>query len=360
PLNGFALASLLVGLLCFPPLGVVFAIVALVQIGARKERGRTLAIVGLLVSVLVSGVLVFAADRLVEPVRERLASLDDRGAAGTGRAGAADEEVEGDAVGLEDVRPGDCFNVPGGDLLADAPLVFEVPCVRPHHGEVTASYLADPGAFPGDDALASRAEERCWQAQDAYAMDTWALPDFAEMYFFAPSGDEWAEGRRSVLCVLGTTEDEQRGSLKRDATMLTAGQVSFLSAANRLDSALTAAPVTDLKTSLTEYRAWAVKVEAAMGGEAAALRTSEAEAPAEALLREVEAARKEWQTAARAQRPEEFRAAWSRAVGATSVETERKLRGALGLATRVPSWLEDSDGSDSGWLDGEGSGSQAV
>ncbi|MER5727909.1 DUF4190 domain-containing protein [Streptomyces sp. NPDC002138] len=356
-LNGFALASLLVGLLCFPPLGVVFAIVALVQIATRGERGKALAIAGLAVSVLMSGVLALAAVELVGPVGERLARGADRGTAGTG---GASREVEGDPADLEEVRAGDCFNVPGADLLAETPLVFKVACTRPHHGEITASYLADPGGFPGDEALAARAEERCWQAQDTYAMDTWALPEFAEMYFFAPTEEQWGDGRRSVLCVLGTTEGEQRGSLKRDAAMLTPGQVSFLSAANRLDSALTAAPVTDLKGSLPAYRAWAAKVEPAMEAEAAALRTSAAGPPADALLKEVEAAGKEWQAAALAQRPEDFRAAWSRAVDATSVETERKLRGALGLATKVPSWLEDSDGSDTGWLDGEGAHSQSV
>ncbi|MET9697945.1 DUF4190 domain-containing protein [Streptomyces sp. NPDC006529] len=358
-INGFALASLLVGLLCFPPLGVVFAIVALVQISSRRERGKGLAIAGLAVSVLMSGVLALLAVELVGPVGERLARVADRGAAGTG-GGAAARDVEGDPVDLEEVRAGDCFNVPGGDLLAEAPFVFKVACARPHHGEITASYLADPGAFPGDEALATRAEERCWQAQDAYAMDTWALPEIAEMYFFAPNEEEWDGGRRSVLCVLGTTEGEQRGSLKRDATMLTPGQVTFLSAANRLDSALTAAPVTDLKTSLPEYRAWAAKVEPALAAEVVALRGSEAGPPADALRKELEAARTHWQAAARAQRAEEFRAAWSRAVDATSVQTERTLRGALGLATKVPSWLEDSDGSDTGWLDGEGAGSQSV
>ncbi|MET3983143.1 DUF4190 domain-containing protein [Streptomyces sp. PvR034] len=359
-LNGFALAALLVGLLCFPPLGVVFGIVALVQIAARGERGRGLAVTGLAVSVLMSGALALVAVELVGPVGERLARAADRGTAGTGGTGSAARDVEGDPADLEQVRAGDCFNVPGADLLAEAPLVFKVACTRPHHGEITESFLADPGAFPGEEALAARAEERCWLAQDTYAMDTWALPEFAEMYFFAPSEDEWEQGRRSVLCVLGTTEGEQRGSLKRDATMLTAGQASFLGAANRLDSALTAAPVTDLKDSLPQYRAWAAKVEPAMAAEAAVLRESTAGAPAEALLKEVEAARVQWRAAADARRPEDFRAAWSRAVDATSVETERTLRGALGLATKVPSWLEDSDGSDTGWLDGEGAGSQSV
>lgn len=210
-LNGFALASLLVGLLCFPPLGVVFGIVALVQISARGERGKGLAVAGLAVSVLMSGALALVAVEAVGPVGERLARAAGQGAGGTGGAGAA-REVEGDPVDLEEVRAGDCFNVPGADLLAEAPFVFKVACTRPHHGEITASYLADPGAFPGDEALAGRAEERCWQAQDAYAMDTWALPEFAEMYFFAPTADEWDGGRRTVLCVLGTTEGEQRGA----------------------------------------------------------------------------------------------------------------------------------------------------
>lgn len=39
-LNGFALASLLSGLLCFPPLGMAFGIAALVQIAKRGTGAR--------------------------------------------------------------------------------------------------------------------------------------------------------------------------------------------------------------------------------------------------------------------------------------------------------------------------------
>ena len=47
PVNGVAIASLVLGLLCFlPAVGLILGIIALVQIKKRGERGKGLAIAG--------------------------------------------------------------------------------------------------------------------------------------------------------------------------------------------------------------------------------------------------------------------------------------------------------------------------
>ncbi|MET9882410.1 DUF4190 domain-containing protein [Streptomyces sp. NPDC006430] len=343
-LNGFALASLMVGLLCVPPLGVVFGIVALVQIARKGERGRALAITGLAVSLAMTVALVLVTDRFAGRFFDRLDTLQQY------------ERVEGELTHIDDMRAGDCFNVPGGDLLDESPLIYRIACTEVHEGEVTSSTRLDNTAFPGVIELKKTATEACWRAQDAYAMDTWALPSYAEMFYFAPSRESWGDGDRRLLCVIGTTEQEHRGSLRKDAGTLKPEQVSFLRVMNEADLALGSEPDEDIDEALPVYRAWAGEVDRALGAEAELLtQVQERPAlagPAQAQLKEIGAARAQWQRAARATRPADFQDAWDLASDALSVDTEKVLRGAYGLSTTVPEWLArqsdgDADGSSS-------------
>ncbi|MEW2137899.1 DUF4190 domain-containing protein [Streptomyces sp. NPDC005409] len=348
-LNGFALASLLVGLLCFPPLGIVFGAVALVQIAKKRERGKVLAIVGLAVSVAMTGALVFTAERVASAVGDRFGTL--------GGLPDADTDVEGELTDMDDLRVGDCFNVPGGDLMDERPLTYKVDCVQVHHGEVTAAKslgAADaPGAAAGEDERAS--EDACWKAQDEYAMDTWALPEYAEMFYYAPSRQSWREGDRLLLCVIGTTEEEWRGSLRQDAAALKPEQVAFLRAANAVEFVMSRPPEEEVEDALGTYQAWAAQVHAALGDEAKVLQNDKArpglEKAVPAQLKAIEEARAAWQRAAQARTAAEFDKQWGRAMTALSLDTEQALRGAYGLTTEVPQWLEDSPGHSQG--DGE-------
>ncbi|MCX5376103.1 DUF4190 domain-containing protein [Streptomyces sp. NBC_00091] len=341
-LNGLALASLLVGLLCFPPLGIVFGIVALVQIARKGERGRALAIVGLVVSVVMSAVLVAGAARFAGSFLGRLGEAREL------------EHVEGQLTGMDELRPGDCFNVPGGDLLDESRFTYRVGCDQAHDAEVTSTTVLGPGGFPSRGKLKETATDTCWKAQDAYAMDTWALPSYAEMFYFAPSAESWQGGDRRLLCLIGTSTEEHRGSLRKDAGMLTPDQVTLLSALNAVDQALGRAPDAELDEELAQYRTWAREVDEVLAGEERTLQGAVSRPgtgpAAAAQLKEVAAARKEWQRASRVTRPADFQQAWDAALGLLSVDTEKALRGAYGLSTRVPEWLE-------GGPEGPGAGS---
>jgi len=53
PYNGLAIAALVLGILCFlPAIGLVFGLIALAQIKRRGERGRGLAIGGMVMSTI--------------------------------------------------------------------------------------------------------------------------------------------------------------------------------------------------------------------------------------------------------------------------------------------------------------------
>lgn len=331
-LNGFALASLLVGLLCLPPLGIVFAVVALVQIAKKREQGKALAIVGLVVSVVMTGVVALGADRLLTEVGNRLDSMGEFA------------DVEGELTDVDEMDAGDCFNVPGGDLMDDRPLIHKTDCALPHHGEVTASLLLATDEVPESAAADRVSEDECWKAQDAYAMDTWALPPFAEMFYYAPSRETWREGDRRLVCVIGTAFEEHKGSLRQDAGRLKPEQVAFLRVANAVEFVLSRPPEEDVDEALAEHQAWARSVYSALGDEAELLEGEKArpgmEKAVTAQLKEIEAARTAWQRASQSRTTQDFDKQWGRALDTLSLDTEKALRGAYGLSTEVPEWRE--------------------
>lgn len=351
-LNGFAVASLPVGLLCLPPLGLVFAVVALVRISRRGDRGRALAVVGLVVSLAMSAALVYATGRYADPFLQRL------GSAPAGR------HVEGQLTDLDQLQSGDCFNVPGGDLLAERTHVYATKCADAHHAEVTFVEIMDDGVFPGAERLNREATDTCWKWQDEFAMDSWALPDHADMYYFAPSPDAWHVGDRRLVCVIGTPGEGHRGTLRNDEGNLRPDQVTFLRAMNGADRAVGREPEADVDGAPAEHRTWAREVEVALGAEArmleaASTASAQTAAPAAARLKEVEAAREEWRRAGQASTPDRFEQARERALGAVSVATQKALRGAYGLSTDVPDWLRTGPG-DAGGGSGNGPSSERV
>lgn len=351
-LNGFALASLLVGLLCFPPLGAVFAIVALVQIAKKGERGTALAVCGLVVSLVMSVALVLA----VPFVGRAADALDER----TRSRGAAQsyEDVEGLLVDSAELRVGHCFNVPGGDLLADETLVYRIDCAEVHDAEVTSATSLSEERFPGVQELRNTATRDCWTAQDDYAMDTWALPAHAEMFYFTPSRASWQDGDRRLICVIGTAEQDHRGSLRKDAGMLTPDQVAFLRTMQGVDVALSNQPDGDVDDDLTAYQGWAWEMDKALGAESRLLDKAKARpelaGPAGVQVERLEVARKDWRRAAMAKTAVEFEEAWDRAAVALPVEVEKAVRGAYGLSTKVPQWLREQNEDGSGGSRGPG------
>ncbi|WP_327416127.1 DUF4190 domain-containing protein [Streptomyces sp. NBC_01233] len=332
-LNGFALASFLSGLLCFAPLGIAFGIAALVQISKNRERGKVLAIAGLVLSVLMTGGLFFAADRVASAVGDRFDGPSEY------------TEVEGVLTDVDALRAGDCFNVEDGELLDERPLMYKIDCAEKHHGEVTAAKRLDGVDAPDSDVARRASEDVCWQAQDEYAMDTWALPDHAEMFYYAPSHQSWGQGDRLLLCVIGTTSVETRGSLRQDTGMLKPEQVAFLRAANAVEFVMSRPPEEEVDEALGKHQTWARRVHAALGEEAKVLQGHagrpglEKKVPAQ--LKEIEAARAQWLRASQAKTPGEFDKQWDRALAAMSMETEQALRGAYGLSMAIPEWLED-------------------
>ncbi|MEU8714923.1 DUF4190 domain-containing protein [Streptomyces sp. NPDC048663] len=343
PVNGLAIASLVLGLLCcLPGVGLVLGLVALGQIRRRGERGRAMAVVGSLLSAV--GLALWVA---------ALAT----GGAGDFWKGVKEGASESSSLSLS---TGDCFDTPGGTLTGDlVSHVTHVACDDPHDAEVFATYDLKGTGYPGDDASGASADRRCYALEDTYAFDLWAVPDDVAVYYFTPSEDSWATGDRSVVCAFGSATKGRKltGSYHAGADSYAPEQVAYLKAAHLLNAALDTAPDSAyVEDDLPGNKAWAGRVSTALGKQAAMLRSYEwsarTERPVRALAAGLDKARAEWAEAAKAPDADTFYVHYDKGYKLIDPHRAVTVRDALGLFT-VPPAYEDG-GGDSG---GEGSGS---
>ncbi|MFI7504361.1 DUF4190 domain-containing protein [Streptomyces sp. NPDC049687] len=344
PVNGVAIAALVLGLLCFlPAVGLVLGIVALVQIKKRGERGRGMAIAGAVVSSL--GLALWVV------------SLSTNAASDFWES--AKEGARGNTFSLV---TGDCFDVPGPGFDQDVYDVDKVSCSGEHEGEVFGTVPLSGGSYPGEDYVTDQAEDKCWTLQDSYAMDPWALTDDVDVYYLTPTSESWEWGDREITCVFAGTggSGTLTGSLRADATTLDADQVAFLKAMNAVDTVLYEEPEEYAEEDLPANQTWAGEVAAVTGAQAKALNArtwpAAAREPVAALVKDMRDANQEWTKAAKSPEVNEYYEHYDNAYDYVDGDTTVATRKALGLSTTPPSYDEDDHDSGSGG----GSGSEDV
>jgi hypothetical protein len=341
--NGLAVASLVLGVLCcFPAVGLVLGVIALAQIKKKGQSGKGLAIAGSVLSSLGLALWVTAL-------------------ATGGLSEAWDEFKKGATQGTAfSVAKGQCFDAPGESLGGLTYDVDEVPCAGEHDGEVFGEFTMTGGsAFPGDGAVSDAADEKCYPLQDTYAMDTWALPENVDVYYFGPTRQSWRLGDREVTCIFGNTDDSATltGSLRADETTLDTYQITLLKSLNALDTVLWEEPEDYPEDDLSGYRDWSRDVHDGLDEQIETLGTHSWPATADkqvaALLKDMRDARGEWAKAVTAAEDDDVDAFYTHYdkgydyVDGPSTVTARK---ALGLATKRPTYDEDrgDGGGESG------------
>ncbi|MGW1065822.1 DUF4190 domain-containing protein [Streptomyces aureus] len=344
PVNGLAIAALVLGILCFlPAVGLVLGIVALVQIRKRGQRGKGMAVAGMVMSSV--GVVLLALMVATGGARDFWDGFTE-GARGDGSAFS--------------LHKGQCFDTPEGTLEGVAYDVDTVPCSGKHDGEVFAEAKAHDGSYPGDTAVSDEAGDMCYSLVDTYAMDGWAVPDDVDVYYFTPTRQSWGMGDREITCMFGNTDEHGTltGSLREDSTTLDADQVAYLEAARVLNRAMASAPEEEyVEDDLPGHRRWATRVSGALAEQADLLR-GHTFAPAAgervaALVKDLDRSRAEWAKAAKASDADTFYAHYEKALKIIDPKRTVTTRKALGLATTPPE--EDTGGgAGSGGEDGSG------
>lgn len=198
--NGFAIAALILGIIPVCGLGVVFGIIALVQIGRRRQKGTAMAIAGIvltglwIVGAIVTGVVVAV---------QTSAHRDSTGAIS-----------HGGRIFVNDLRVGDCFK--GLDLqhitpATNAVTVDGVPCAQPHQGEVYATFPVSASTYPGVTELDQVAREHCLRLLTPIAPG-WISPTTG-IIWFRPNPAGWRAGMHDVTCT-AISLDLRTGSMR--------------------------------------------------------------------------------------------------------------------------------------------------
>jgi hypothetical protein len=197
PVDGFAITSLITGLLGGVLLSVGFGIAALRRIRRGKRRGRGLAIAGLSLSLawtMVYGVVI--AYRLGrEPARNTTGAVTREG-----------------QIAPADLRTGDCVQVPRV-LSGTYTTVTVVPCAQPHNGQVFTTLQAREGPYPGDAALQSMALDDCKAAEVSFLGTNQTL---LHVVAYFPPEQGWSLGRRDEHCLLVDRAKDITGDIRSD------------------------------------------------------------------------------------------------------------------------------------------------
>ncbi|WP_311137391.1 DUF4190 domain-containing protein [Streptomyces sp. I6] len=328
--NGFAISSLVTGIVCcLPPLGLVLGLIALGQIRKRGEGGRGLAVAGSVLSVI--STILMTVGFATGTAREAWDGFRE-----AAREGAVAESTF-------DLRTGQCFDTPGRGLEdeEEAVSVRIVDCDSPHEGEVTGTFtLGASGGWPGRKAVEAEAERRCEDVSSGYTLDWWAVPPTAEPYYYAPTRDGWRFGDRGVTCALASDGPKLESSVRSDRTTLDPAQLVYLEGELAVDTVWWEEPEELFEDDPEANRAWAERMVRTLSTEARELRSGPwpASALRHALARaeEYDTARRHFGRAAAARDEQGFWDATSEAADAFRQETEIAVRSALGLATDPP------------------------
>jgi hypothetical protein len=103
-----------------------------------------------------------------------------------------------DSADVFSVTVGDCTNdedVTTGEVST----VATVPCSEPHDNEAYSSGTLPDGDYPGDEAVATAADEMCLAAFDAFVGIDYAS-SVLDYYPMTPTEGSWSQGDQEVLC----------------------------------------------------------------------------------------------------------------------------------------------------------------
>ena len=198
PVDGFAITSLITGLIGGVLISVGFGIAALVRIRQGTRSGTGVAVAGLSLSavwvVVLIATIAFGAGR-----------APDRATDGTvTRAGQ---------VPVSNLRTGDCVHVPRvltGDMV-NADLT---PCSQLHNGQVFTVLRASVQVYPGDTQLRTRALDDCQGALQSFLGRSATRLHIVAIF---PNLRAWNLGDRYETCLLVDRQQDITGDIRADA-----------------------------------------------------------------------------------------------------------------------------------------------
>ena len=216
--NGFAVASLILGLLGITVIGaiagVVLGILALGQIRRTGQRGRGLAIAGIAFSalwlVLIGAYFVLHGGNSPSkpPASTGHSSSPTPGPSSTASHGPLSTNVFA-------LKPGQCFqNPPASQTVLGVTYVTVVPCSTPHNAQAFVQFTAAGASYPGVDALKRQADTGC-HARIKKNVQTSKIKNSMTLHYLYPLQSSWTSGHKTITCLIVNSKPNMKTSLLR-------------------------------------------------------------------------------------------------------------------------------------------------
>ncbi|MGP7996867.1 MAG: septum formation family protein [Streptosporangiaceae bacterium] len=186
--DGFAVATLVSGIVPAVPVTLVLGPVALIRISRTGARGRSLAITGLVLAGLwiiagaIAGAVFLTHHQTAKPAAlPRVFRL----------------------------HTGQCIDSGPNGISS----VTVLSCTRPHDAEVFGTFQLAGHRYPGAAAVLQQADRGCAARLTGYLNPQLSLSSLTESYVY-PDAGAWAAGERTVVCTVRSTSGQLTGSVR--------------------------------------------------------------------------------------------------------------------------------------------------
>ncbi len=227
--NGLAVAALIsgiLGFLCITAIAaIVLGIVALGQIRKTGKKGKGLAIAGIVLGAIWLLVGALSVPAALDRINDEASVTTSSSAPDTATAAPSTSETTPSDTGsstttttepvLEDavIELGDCVDDPAILDGSDVEQSSVVECSVPHYAEAYAQFDLPEGAYPGEDAVTSAAEEGC-DAEFTGFVGMDYQESVLEVFYYYPTEDTWDVDRGVVCIIIDPSGEPVTGSLE--------------------------------------------------------------------------------------------------------------------------------------------------
>ena len=195
--DGYAITSLIFGLIGGVVFSLGFGIRALRRIGRGERRGKGLAVTGL----VLSGVWVLVAASLIAYFAGRAPTRSSNGTV-----------IRAGQISPAQLHIGDCVKIPLS-LQSGIRSLPVVPCSTPHNGQVFAAFQALNSDYPGREALTQQGLTDCQSQMAGFLGTSMTLLDVGA---FVPDSTGWSLGDRTEHCLLIDRRHDITGDIRND------------------------------------------------------------------------------------------------------------------------------------------------
>lgn len=226
-LNGFAIAAFVLGAIGGTILSFVLAIIALRQIRDTGQRGRGLAIAGLVFSVIWAAVL---AGYLFlynpgSPAQQPASggtspapagSSPSAGSSGGASGGNGGHSGSGhQTANVFALRVGECFQNPtASQTVLGITYLSVVSCTTPHNAQVYVAFAVTGASYPGTADLKRQADQGC-HARLAGRLVNSRITSTMTLRYLYPLASSWSSGHRTISCIIVDVKPDLKYSLLR-------------------------------------------------------------------------------------------------------------------------------------------------